>query len=434
MALPFNTFSNEAVPDGTIKTTYDTFYKENTNTFLNPDQRGVLDGSSCTKLNFPGGFQGFTGHYMRTPTGSWGTLTDNSSCNGGTHYFHKSPQKLTDDIATNCAGGSALGYNQFLRDGNNKSCSFLERITNDNFIRVKSSQSRSKGGVHYPTFCQMGDYVSTVPECVDQCKDISPNPEGVGDNYCNFAKNRLCGKLKGDPIKKNSTGSDTINSDKNWILDDMCIDYCGGPDADDTDPTCLENKNNYCSKPDDWYSNEIINEDIGLTKAQYCKTFWTKNFNIDAANNACRVNLTKSFNIDENLLSNKGCGILCPPDGKNQVNKDFCDEMGVEFCENFDRALSKQNPLIGKNRVKYRDFCNPPIEEEETKFDPENPLNYVIIAVSIFAVVITIVVGRYMFSPKKDDLVAHVPVSDALEKFKRFINSLLHYPPCNLKN
>lgn len=428
MALPFNTFSNEGVPDGTIRPTHDIYIQDNGNTAAINTNKGVFGGDFVRVINQNLGMRVI---FSKTPIGAWSVIKDNEKL---TRNFHSTPEKLTDEIATNCAGGSSLDYDELLRyddGGVDTSCSI---VTEDRFNRpvpfeygIRSNTAVTQGGVHYPTLCQMGDYVSTVSECKTQCEGISPNPDGVGDNYCHFAKNRLCGKLKGDPIKKNSTGSDIINSDKDWITDQMCVDYCGGPDADDTDPTCLEKKNKYCANPDDWYSTEIVNEKLNMTKADYCKTFWTRNFNYSAAETACEAKLTQ-FNKEFNIMSKskKGCNKLCPSDGKNQVDANFCADMKSTFCD----LPQKDSDMVA--------FCVDKIPEE--KIDFTNPIYYVIAIIPIIAIIVPLAI---LWHYKRKSLKKHLPNlpimiggrnNGGYDKFITFLNDLLYKQPCNLNS
>ncbi len=432
MALPFNTFSNEGVPDGTIRPTHDIYIQDNGNSVAINTNKGVFGGDFVRVINQNLGPRVI---FSKTPIGAWSVIKDDKKL---TRNFHSTPEKLTDEIATNCAGGSSLDYDELLRyddGGVDTSCSI---VTEDRFNRpvpfeysLSSNTAETQGGVHYPTLCQMGDYVSTVSECETQCEGISPNPKGVGDNYCHFAKNRLCGKLKGDPIKKNSTGSDIINSDKDWITDQMCVDYCGGPDADDTDPTCLEKKNKYCANPDDWYSISNINEDLNMTKAEYCKTFWKKNFNNGAANKGCSSNLTKNYNKQRNIVSDKGCGILCPTNGKNQVNEDFCERMKIEFCE-----FNAFNTAPKEDTGLYFDFCKGKSEDEKKK----DQTLLVIIVVSVCLVFFVVLVFAFRKLGKRSE---YSPMSRPLliggrnngyNQIRKFLHSLLYKKPCKLIN
>ncbi len=51
MALEFNTFSNEGVPDGTIRPTYDAYYQETVNTTPINTKKGVFGGEFVRVLN-----------------------------------------------------------------------------------------------------------------------------------------------------------------------------------------------------------------------------------------------------------------------------------------------------------------------------------------------------------------------------------------------
>ena len=53
MALPFNTFSNEGVPDETIRPTYDTYFQDGFNDVPINTKNGVF-GGECVKTKTNG--------------------------------------------------------------------------------------------------------------------------------------------------------------------------------------------------------------------------------------------------------------------------------------------------------------------------------------------------------------------------------------------
>ena len=231
-------------------------------------------------------------------------------------------KKLNDDTATNCAGGSSLMYTKFLnRDSvykyNNsvgiqtQQCYFGAPTLNDEI-----QENCVVAGVHWPTFCQMGDYVSTNSTCKANCSNVrstDPNKE----TYCHWAFDRLCGKTINDNIKMNNVGA-PLKSDRNWISDSVCQGYCGGPNQTGS-RECEDYKQKYCNNKSNW-----------PFAAEYCYDYFQTRQNRPDMIAACQSKLTSASN-PENITTGKGCGYLCRGTGLN-VNEEFCRDMNQAFC------------------------------------------------------------------------------------------------------
>jgi len=250
----FKTRSNDAIPNGTIRKTFE-FSSDGARCFENPGsiKTETLNGE-CKNRNSS------IMNCAQLPIGSWVTMNDGPP-NCTTNKFHTtfiypsknftgSPERLTDDMATNCAGGSNLGSRQFLKyDNGTKECKI--------FGGASSQFDMLQGGTQWPVLCQMGDYIQSVNDCVLQCNDSKydvANLDPVENNYCHFAKERMCGKLKGEPLKKNADGTEAILSDRDWIREPICSKFCGGSRAI-TSKQCYENKHKYCTDARGW--NEV---------------------------------------------------------------------------------------------------------------------------------------------------------------------------------
>ncbi len=251
MALSFNTVSKTGIPPGTIRTTWDKYmepgFRGNLSERFN---RANLNGQ-CLGSIFPNNMSS-----GKVPIGAWVRVHDGSCVNNsisdsfiygsGVHSGSSFPQRLTDDVALNCAGGSALSYNEY------PSATTDKCFIGTSSLRKQNVDNNTQGGVHYPVFCQLGDYVETVFDCKLQCasNDVA-NLDPANDNYCHFAKERLCGKLTGEPLKKNADATEAILSDRDWIREPICGTFCGGPGAI-TSKKCYENKHKYCKDPRGW--------------------------------------------------------------------------------------------------------------------------------------------------------------------------------------
>lgn len=254
MALPYDKRSLVPIPSGTIKRSWDVS-SDRDNCFkfqngLNFKLDGVCLNRGSSILNC-----------AAVPIGGWAVMNDGHPCQAGKSHsvyqypssrFLNGPTRLTDDMATNCAGGSNLGPVQFLKyDNGNKECKIFGSVPASHGGVYDSVQ----GGTQFPVLCQMGDYIETVSDCKLQCADNDvANLDPVENNYCHFAKERLCGKLKGEPLKKNADGTEAILSDRDWVREPICTTFCGGPGAI-TSKQCYENKHKYCTDARGW--NEV---------------------------------------------------------------------------------------------------------------------------------------------------------------------------------
>jgi len=331
MVLSFTTRSNAPVPDGTIRKTWDKYKDSNFRTNLSRIYHRANLNGQCLKST-----QANTFSSGKVPIGAWvrvhdggcenKNVSDNFIYGVGVHSGSSFPQRLTDDVASNCAGGSALSYEDYPSTVNKRAYNNNGATTDKCFIGTSSSRRNdvdnyTQGGVHYPVFCQLGDYVETNQECKNQCNNVvAKDPNSVisePDNYCNFAKDRLCGKQKGDPLKKNEFDT-SIPSEKNWITEKVCRDYCGGP-GENKSAVCQRNKREFCNNPNNWPD-----------ASNYCFEFWKKNQNNVDMEGVCGDELVDPSSV-QNITKNLGCGFLCRGSGLD-VNDNFCTKKRFDFC------------------------------------------------------------------------------------------------------
>lgn len=367
----FNELSEEPVPEGTIRQYWDGFSNQNfagDNLQLRypikpsqcqnrPEPRNVtchdlteLDGREKDETNYNftssgGAFQSSRGVYSsgRVPIGGWAKVID-GDCNTGSvtnelYYgspgFHDNstffPRRITDDVATNCSGGSKKNflptgdptfYNQTVNprriDQNSTATTFDCYVGRQSATR-QNTENCYKAGVHYPSFCQLGDYIETISTCKNDCSSVNSND--LNPNYCNFALDRLCAKQIGDDLKRDEDGN-AVQSDKNWIRESRCQNYCGGANQVGSN-RCQDSKKDYCKDPDNWPQ-----------ASNYCYSFWNNptRFNASDADSACYSKLIDSNSV-ENITTGFGCGELCQG-GSLDVDSDYCNQRRRDYCFN----------------------------------------------------------------------------------------------------
>lgn len=125
------------------------------------------------------------------------------------------PARLTDEVASLCAGGEKLEEGEYLRTdskrmnevdwvggwaerGASNECSlFLNDADKENDCTRDCNDIYYTVETDWPTFCQLGDYIQSESECRDQCVNvIAPTASSVNGNYCHFAKDRICSKQR----------------------------------------------------------------------------------------------------------------------------------------------------------------------------------------------------------------------------------------------
>lgn len=300
----------------------------------------------------------------KVPLGAWADIYDGNCFTGTVTNRLMAPfKKLDDSAATNCAGGSSDMQNENLPE---------DCYTGTTKANNENGENCFASGINYPTFCQLGDYVDTVQACKDQCK--GSNSLDNANNYCNFALDRLCGKKKGDPIKRNASGKQVIDSQQDWITSNICKSYCGGPN-EVSSVTCKKHKQSYCSDPLSWPN-----------AYEYCSDFWRSNPNLinwQNMNPACYNKITDATG-PENVSTNNGCGKLCQGEGLD-IDNDWCNNMRRDFCwkdentfTNYCYRFCKDEPdlcapilsfkckdykdrmdeTIGDTGLKYHNFCS----------------------------------------------------------------------------
>lgn len=264
---------------GTTKETSD-----HISTYRKCEKRWKVGRKLCRKYSSPkyskGGFDSAS-----VPLGAWAEI-NNSPCSGSTKTsIIDSGTKLPDDIAMKCATKYTDDPECFIT------------TTKANHTTLKDC---FKSGIHYPTFCQLGDFVESVPQCKTQCASAKPGD----NNYCSWSKERFCTMSPGDMITPER------ESIKFNIIEPTCQEFCGGP----TDPNCQAAKDAYCS------SN---NPDL-----EYCKAFWQSRGITSKAEELCRTKLLAGEIEDPE----SSCGKLCEPN--SEVNTEFCTGIREEYCSN----------------------------------------------------------------------------------------------------
>lgn len=343
MVISFDTTIKEPVPENTIKNIWDQFKDSgyrNTN-LAKVYNQGFLDGTDKKATlekkyktpNLPNKRPYYVGQISsaKVPIGGYGQIVrdqcggrvSNSIYYGGKGANNSSfPQRMSDFISTECSGGSEYSnvYNEYTKTTKNIKNNNNGDESNQCFIgipqvEVNDGERCLVGGVHYPSFCQLGDYINTQEKCQDHCKGTrSLDPLKT---FCHYAKDRLCGKQVGDQLKKN--GFDVIlKSDRNYIREPICTDYCGGP-GETSSGICKSHKRDYCTRRENW-------PDAG----EYCYDYWKANFNTSEMNDACKDKLELSSS-PENITTGKGCGKLCEGEGLD-INESYCNMRRLGYC------------------------------------------------------------------------------------------------------
>lgn len=341
MALrDFNDRDRDPVPNNTIRKTWDAYYDENLSG-QNIGQKyndAHLDGREYSNThNYKHCKVGNLGCILkgrfssgRVPIGGWARVHD-GDCNDkiiadiawrGDGWNNSSwPEKLPEEIATDCAGGYKYDWEKTpTTNSDRRYQKNRDRRTHTCTIGILDTPNDDEencmvGGVQWPVFCQMGDYAGTQEECRRQCKG---RIAGFGsDNYCKWALDRLCGKTPDDYIKKDGYNN-RVKSDRAWIKEEVCKDYCGSAKTKRSD-LCENHKRKYCRSKTSWPGAD-----------EYCFDFWSENPSTSDMNNACGHKLTDELS-DENVTKDKGCGFLCRGEGQD-VNPQWCNSKRREYC------------------------------------------------------------------------------------------------------
>lgn len=313
---------------------------------------------------------------VKVPIGGRAIGWEDDQCNNDKLWdYSEAIQRMNDDVATGCAGGSKLGWDRYLTTQNGKKC-----YNGTDWLGDKNDLEQCVvGGVEWNSFCQLGDYVVNVPECKDKCKDAKSTDNG--NNYCNWAMDRLCGKTINDNIKQTEYGS-IVKSDKNWILDDSCRKYCG-ESTDKGNDYCQDAKKRFCSNPEFLKDRDSV---------MYCFEYWKKYGNAQDFSNAFDDILTDAsnpYNISKSNDNIYGPNFLCRNNGSNpekDVNSGWCNtargkfctkntnNMGTNYCFNHCRDYpgdcenylkdtfcknkeDKLEFLVGDTDKRYKDYC-----------------------------------------------------------------------------
>lgn len=302
------------------------------------------------------------GSKLYATSGTAGTNANESSvtCDGGSNFVNnigwnfgdyqystKMPEKLPDEVATGCAGGANLGRDSYVKTLNG----FQINNTNDNnssdicYVGANMKQPNKitclNSSVDWPTFCQMGDYISSVPKCTQNCYSVPYDDNAIPDNslkYCQFARERYCSKLTGDPIKRDDDTLQVINSTNDKIAEDpFCVSHCQPAESS----ICQNAKKNVCTRdPAFWTSKDWM--------PNFCKSFWSKNPDRTSMTKVCKKDLEDSTS-SQNVFSGKGCGMLCLGSNGGDIDKSWCDDRRQAYCTSSDKNMLTD---------KCYDFCS----------------------------------------------------------------------------
>ena len=390
--LTFTTKSLEPVPNDTIRKTWDPYTSINfggTNIGKPKTSKlptiSKLGGTYKHMKNifvmYPNFHQLKTYSSGRVPIGAWAEVSNNAGrrlsllqkfnppC--GTNIVDKMvygegdytgpqfPEHLTDDVATNCAGGSGLTFNEYptTKEDNfiNKKDAFTtKQCFYGNRTPPQDKDQCLKGGVQYPVFCQLGDYVATNPKCAQQCSGVRPvGADGAPKaTYCNYAYDRLCGKLIGDPVKKDKLNA-LVRSDKNWIKEPVCMNYCGTA-SDKSSELCQQHKLSYCT------TGGPFDED----KTSYCSEFCMANEDLcfvdkSIMDKLCPVNSSAPTALCDKYIQKECSNTTALPSERCfnfcKSNPELCMDTLKEFCEGKQNRLDE--PVDGLPQKKYSDYC-----------------------------------------------------------------------------
>lgn len=175
------------------------------------------------------------------------------------YWDNRMLEKLPEDVSLFCNGG----VEETLGDKGLKKCwvgrTDLVNNGKDGDPLTKLSQMDISSGVHLPSFCQLGDNISTNKLCVDFCKENFNTP-----TFCRTAKKRLCNKtaFKTSHPEKGESGKKYRGNDydmskqgksgeklKNWFKEDtVCKNYCGVRPWESANPECSKGFVEYCGQ------------------------------------------------------------------------------------------------------------------------------------------------------------------------------------------
>lgn len=292
-----------------ICTKYETYNPRNLDDRFRRSINTNLSGrKKCVKVEQKGNFK--TGS---VPLGAWAEVYDGTCFASSPLYkiYKPGPTQISNDVSIECSGETT-----------NSDC----YITNKYDETKTGKDNCLTSGIQYPVYCQLGDFIHTNQDCADQCSGAKSTDKQEEHSYCHFALDKLCGKLPGDIIKRNQYG-ENVKSDKAWIIQDQCTNYCGGPEDESSD-TCYQHKVNYCSNPNSFPEAE-----------DYCRKFWTNKPNYDQFIKGCEAKLLDPEG-PENITKDNGCGKLCNGIGKD-FNTEYCNQIRSRYCATKDNIFSK---------------------------------------------------------------------------------------------
>jgi hypothetical protein len=254
----------------------------------------------------------------------------------------------------------------------------IQGVDNYSPMRHRSLES----GVHYPSFCQLGDFIFEDEKCKEICIPSKDASDPGDDNFCNYAYDRICAKQKYTPLvaehcaklsdaecedfnnvanceldtktKKdidtyclNTVNQDNINTfssqdclGQNSERNEFCEYKPEAPvgqqcRAKESIPTCVPNSETYLIK---FKENPCQQEKYNDKSTAYdnvtnlgnglCRTYSTQGF--------CEKDPTCSWNVDK-CETKPGQG-LC-----NRLNtKKKCEETYCKWNQSINRCTNKQ--------------------------------------------------------------------------------------------
>lgn len=261
--------------------------------------------------------------------------------------------KIPDEIATGCSAGSDNRRGEYVRaDGGYQiPHDYKENIPKDdrcflgtNDIKQKDSILCTKSEVDWPTFCQLGDFIESQPECNTRCVNVVEDNKTNENQYCHDAYERYCEKKTGDKLKRDPVTKDIVLSDNNKIKDSsVCLNYCGAAQS----PKCKKIKTDICTRSkEEWKTLDWLPD--------YCKTYWSENMDRVAADNVCEAELLDPLGA-QNVFSRTGCGKLCD---HTDVNETYCRDKKTKFCTANDTNMLTDNCINFCSNIKNKGACD----------------------------------------------------------------------------
>lgn len=310
---------------------------------------------------------------IKVPIGTWATVSDGNNCSDnlidpGDKGILNVYWGIEDSKGASVSEQTAsIDYsNTTLTDRSNlniianehiaTACANTKDLTNkpDNYKKdgeecYVSATAKKEGGtcvrsgLHLGSYCQLGENISSKI-CKDTCEGVKPAVNPEDDEYCIWAKERLCNK----GINDKCIG--TAKCGKYWVTDtETCGVLCG--DHWNPNKKCTIGWMKYCSDPNVFKEEK---EEEKICQGVLQKIQGNVDFSLTDIDTACKD--------DDNVFTG-ACKNLCTlePIGKYPFDE-WCNDKKKAFCSTGENLttqdcleFSKLNPDTMKETI--TGFC-----------------------------------------------------------------------------